>query len=71
MKGNGVDAARAWHGLDRALAALHEARIGYGEAGREDLVECLAELLEKTELGREQAKGEVAENITGGPGRST
>lgn len=68
MRRGGGDAARAWHGLDHALATLREARKGYEEAGRDDLVEDLEELLGKTGSGRGEAGREVARLLEGGPG---
>lgn len=60
MKGGRGDAARIWHCLDASLEKLREARLGLEEAGREDLVEHLEELLEKTEFGQAEAEREVA-----------
>ena len=60
MKGGRGDAARTWHGLDASLEKLREARPGLEEAGRDDLVEYLEELMEKTESGRAEAEREVS-----------
>ena len=59
MKGSDRDAARTWHGLDSSLEKLREAVPGFEEAGREDLLEHLEELMEKAEAGRAEAESEV------------
>ncbi len=68
MERSREDAVRIWHGLDLSLQKLHEALPGFQEAGREDLVECLEELINEAAAGRGEVEQEVLDDLEGGPG---
>ena len=67
MEGRKIDPARTWHGLDSSLEKLREALPGFEEAGRDDLLECLEELIDETSASREKAEREVAGTFEDGP----
>lgn len=71
MKGSKGDAARVWHILDEVLPVLRDACSGLEDAECDALSEVFGEAAKEATVVYEEVEGEVAEDIGGGPGRST